>query len=820
MISLAIALGTQILRQMLPYEPKLPELQAFWGRLSESGKRAHFGGALRKKAALDRVSAGRGGASERAAVGRLLPGQDRTSFRRWQLRYQQFGLDGLVDTRMGPMSPITPELHAVICTLRRNDSEMSAFAIVSHLSKHHAFETSERTVNEVLRKAGLARLPGPSPRQAAQATETRLELGGMKLVEAADVELGYTASLADAVISVASEATAGSKPRAVDNSDRDEYGRFLPSYNDRYIQGPDDDIGPGFASVEEKRVDKDMHRLHLVRDGVEIVERKLVSMLVSPLIGSGPWDGMRTPRGRLLEELAGFAYMPSTLDLLMRELKYLGVASTLWEVHARVALEKTRHWGSGRQSVVIYADGSSKGVWTSLFSHSCPVKNVGRVMPGLDMVCLHTGYGVPIYIATHSGHAPLVNEVPKLLTLLDEDLDEDNTMRILVIDAEGNSVPFLKSLEFNTRPRGWVTCLKGPMAQKEVTGWTKWAPYRDGDRIRTGMSELNDADGLKFPIRVVDIERRTKGTVTRLGASLLLDVRLFSAPEIADLYFARWSNQEAQFRAVNQAVGFKDVHGYGKRLVDNITVINRLDKLNEMIPALDEKSRAMQGEHERHAESLKQSHAVLDKLQKDASATAARLEARLKSEGKVTPSMRKEAKQQEALRKLIDDETRKIGRLEKRREKANAALERTRAKLEHNQQEAEKLGDRREIFQHDVELDSLFTLMKVGLVFLVTYVLREYLGGAAMAPMTFLAHIATLPARLRLTPQLEIVTFEFNERDSDAMALLVAMADTINTRKLRLRSGKCLRVEVDPPPTPARPPPARKRVNSGRWNMG
>jgi hypothetical protein len=36
------------------------------------------------------------------------------------------------------------------------------------------------------------------------------------------------------------------------------------------------------------------------------------------------------------EELCGFAYMPSTLDLFSRELKYVGVSNTLWEVHARI----------------------------------------------------------------------------------------------------------------------------------------------------------------------------------------------------------------------------------------------------------------------------------------------------------------------------------------------------------------------------------------------------------------------------------------------------------------------------------------------------
>ncbi|MBM4319988.1 MAG: hypothetical protein FJ125_08495, partial [Deltaproteobacteria bacterium] len=42
-------------------------------------------------------------------------------------------------------------------------------------------------------------------------------------------------------------------PAPVDTSDRDEHGRFLSSYNERYRKGAPDEIGPGFASVSLKR---------------------------------------------------------------------------------------------------------------------------------------------------------------------------------------------------------------------------------------------------------------------------------------------------------------------------------------------------------------------------------------------------------------------------------------------------------------------------------------------------------------------------------------------------------------------------------------
>ncbi|MEE9382075.1 MAG: hypothetical protein V3V08_01505, partial [Nannocystaceae bacterium] len=107
------------------------------------------------------------------------------------------------------------------------------------------------------------------------------------------------------------------------------------------------------------------------------------------------------------------------------------------------------------------------------------------------------------------------------------------------------------------------------------------------------------------------------------------------------------------------------------------------------------------------------------------------------------------------------------------------------------------------------------SLFKVGLTLLVTYVLREYLGDAKMEVVTFLERIATLPATLKKTPQLEIVTFQYNRRDPEVMGLLQAHCKAINERELRVRSGRILRLAVEEAPKKLRPPPPGSRVGSG-----
>lgn len=136
-------------------------------------------------------------------------------------------------------------------------------------------------------------------------------------------------------------------------------------------------------------------------------------------------------------------------------------------------------------------------------------------------------------------------------------------------------------------------------------------------------------------------------------------------------------------------------------------------------------------------------------------------------------------------------------------------------KIEKLTEERKELDSRRKIFKHDVELDSIFNVFKVGLVLLVTHVLKEFLGNARMEPVTFLKRMLTLSARQRLTPDLEIITFSYNERDADIMALLIKYAEAINARQLRMRSGLILRLKVEPALPPLRPPPENRRAIPG-----
>ena len=800
------------------YAPTHPHCCKVWERLDEESQRERLAEAQRRERLLKRVSARiRLGESERRAV-KCLEGVDRSNFRRWKQKYDTYGLDGLIDWRMPPKPEEMPlEVRTAICTLRRADANVPVEEIVAHVDEHHSYQTSTTTVKRVLRQEGLSRRGGPVA--SSRVGERRLELGGMKLVEAAALETGYLEALTGAVIGQRELVALPEPAPEVDTSGRDELGRFLSTYNERYRADAEDDLGPGFSSVDEKRADKDAGRFHLIGAGTHVIARKLWALMVSPLLGNGRWDGIRVPRGDLLGELCGYPYMPSTLDLFTRELKYLGVSSTLWEVHARKWLEQTRQWGDQRGAAVLYVDETNKPVWTELFSQATAVSAVGRVMPGLEVVSFHTGYGVPLWMVTHSGRAPLVKKVPPLLSELQVILEGAEVGRIVVIDAEGNSVPFLKGLE-QEQPgepgRGWVTRLKASLVQgKRILNRTNYRTYRDGDRVRMGECDLNDPDGGTFRIRVLEVERRSKGSITYLGASMLLDEKDWKPQEIADLYFERWPAQEANFRAVNRAVGLKDVHGYGKQLVDNVSVLTELDKLDARLRRLAERAEVKSGEIVEQTATLMEQEKELNQLQRRHKTVTRQIEAVVLSGKRITPKLQALVEEQRQVQEKVATVEQAVEKIQQKVHATAAQCNRIKAGFETCHEKREELESRRRIFKHDVELDSLFSVLKVGMVLLVTYVLKEYFGDARMEPVTFLQRVASLPARLRMTPELEIVTFDFNHRDPDVMAILSEHCETINARKLRTRSGRVLRIAVDPPPLPRRPPPANRRVNPG-----
>jgi len=91
-------------------------------------------------------------------------------------------------------------------------------------------------------------------------------------------------------------------------------------------------------NVEVAVIVEHVAKHHAYKTSTTVVKRVLQTHGLARRLWSGVWCSCLA----MNEELCGFAYMPSTLDLFSRELKYVGVSNTLWEVHARIWLDQQR----------------------------------------------------------------------------------------------------------------------------------------------------------------------------------------------------------------------------------------------------------------------------------------------------------------------------------------------------------------------------------------------------------------------------------------------------------------------------------------------
>ncbi len=276
----------------MTYEPKHNKVADIWKRLAPESREKRLNQATKRLEIVEALKRRPAGESERAAAMRLDIKVDRTTILRWRKRYEEFGLDGLIDVRIGPNCSVPKEIRVAICTLRRVDPNIAVGAILSHLEEYYAFKTSGTTVKKVLRERGLNRRPGLQRGDSA-AGEQRLELGGMKFLEAAFVETDYVGALTRSIVTHVKDLPRPDIPKEPDTSGRDKYGRFNSEYNERYQKKPDDLVRPGFASVSEKRQDMDPDSFQVSKVSEEVIERKLLGLIASPMIGGGRWDGIR-----------------------------------------------------------------------------------------------------------------------------------------------------------------------------------------------------------------------------------------------------------------------------------------------------------------------------------------------------------------------------------------------------------------------------------------------------------------------------------------------------------------------------------------------
>lgn len=731
-------------------------------------------------------------------------------------RLDELGVEGLVDHRRAPPSRLTQEIRGFVTGLAETRPGVRIEEIGERVQERYGESFAKRTLQDVLHEAGVVRSPfrfssqvqpallRKQTRDAERKCEEFVPGSGLIWATIGDELTGYTKGLAEEIQKLVAKLPPARPVSEEERELRDEKGRFLPAYNAPRPRR-DPKVGACFESVDVKREDKDLGRVSIAKARPETIQRKLRTVMALPVVtDAGRFDAATDFRGCSLAGLGWLDYMPETMAKFSRELKWVGASEVLMRRHAEIWHEQMVAT-TGQPDVsagIVYVDAVMKALWTRQFHQSGLVSCNGRVMPCLEKVLIHQGAGVPLYMATFSGHVPLVKHVLPLIAELEEIIGKEMVGRLTVLDGEMDCVALFKQFDLAEPKRYFITPLdaarvKDPAA---IRGLRHLVSYRNGDWIGGGWLDLNDSSQPEAPpyrCRVIVLERRTKQTWSVFGTNA--PIAEFTDAFLVDTYFSRWPYQELIFRQLNQATAFKAVHGYGKKRVLNISVIDSLTALDAQLERLDARTEKANEALEKAAGKLHREDIEKRRLERNVE-SARHTQNWLKRAGQAHTKRYAKAQEREQDGRR-DLKVQRLQTTQAKRKHATASKKRKTLQAQKLEKlnEQQKLRARTEIYQNDTELDQIVGILKLGFALTLRIVFAQFFHGLKMDINTFVNQVLMLPGLRTRTDATETIQFLAHRRNPEVMKALEEACERFN-RLGHHHDGRLLRLEVSWPP--------------------
>src|SRR3972149_4367483 len=368
-------------------------------------------------------------------------------------------------------------------------------------------------------------------------------------------------------------------------------GKFTKEYNNS-----SDVRSSRFKSIEEKIANKRFDSMRIFSLAKESIMRYNLALFSLPIITSnGKARNVDNPRGNALEYLCGFNYKASTLDMHIRDLKYLQISNLLIETTAKFWID---FWNSRTKFDNIFAcyyiDGNTKALWSSKPCHKGKVTMLGRVMNCLEQVFIHDGKGHPLYFQTFNGHADFGENALKMVDKVSEYLENNTDLgiqfavnRILIMDSAGNGVKTLR--EMTKSGYNFITMLdSNQINDRKVKFVSEKKRYEFGDAFLTEYTiELEDSleKGYIYATRAVQVNwdnGRTCVLITSLSQSI------YSTDNVVKSYFDRWPAQELSFKDMKSGVNINRIVGFTKKLIDNEKILLKIEELQQAISEIEQ----------------------------------------------------------------------------------------------------------------------------------------------------------------------------------------------------------------------------------------
>ena len=651
-------------------------------------------------------------------------------------------------------------------------------AIKDNFSREVDLSTISRAIKRV--SGNQVHLPRGRRKSISEQEVVINPVGGFEIIVAIAYHLGW----AQRVSEVISNEITGLKERSIfkqnaeksDKQGRRKSGKFSARYNRRKQVR-----ASRFATISEKRKNKNWQSMDIVRDDPGVLIRKSLAVLSLPIITmNGNVRSADLALGDSLKHLCGFNYKQSTIVKYLSESKYLGISTRLLEETAdfwRKLWSEDLADSMAGALLCYYIDGNTKAVWSSQRVKQNKVTMLGRVMGCLEQVFIHDGFGHPIYFETFSGHGPVGEHILGLFEKIEDaiaDVPRSSTKvyRAIVMDSASNSVKALRAFA-DQQKYYYVTPLDdNQWDERKVIKFGSVSRYRSGKAtLRELEIELEDSNekGYLISSRAIKIEW-DNGKMTVLLTNLPL--KIVDASDVVWSYFRRWPAQELQFRYKKAVVSLNRVAGYGRKAIENPRVLEAQKKAATRIEELSRQLKKPSEQISIHENKI---------------ADLIPQERQLKAQGKIKNGKRilvQQLQQQlDRCSKKINAHKRAIKKIEKEHGDKFKLLRK-------HQKQWLRLQGKEKVYEIDVELDQIVTFHRISLANLLSYFIKHFLDGACISMVMLLHRIIHLQATIEESNEVRKVKLKRNDKDPEMMRKLSFALEKLNRLRIQGPRGK------------------------------
>ena len=694
---------------------------------------------------------------------------------RLKKRYVEQGIAGLEDRRQfGNARKIKPqEVKLVHGTLTYN-RDLTSQSLQEELQNQWEITVSQRRIDQLRQQFNLTRIKSKTIKH-----ET-LQFSGIEIFSALAQHVGILDHWNKTIQQRLQEVTKTQSQKANRGADhiraRHRDGTFSPRYNRlasvRHTK---------FASITDKVKNKDFSRLSISQIKTDNLNRKNLAVLFLPLVtNNGATRNVDNPLGNALRYACGYNYKNATIDKYLRELKYLQVSADLINCNARFWSRFWKQYDSQDHKVACYyIDGNVKPLWSSKRCRKGKVTMLGRVMGCIEQVVIHDGHGRPIYLRTFSGNADLRENALRTMDELDVLLNkgqkprakESPCSRVLIIDGAGNAVQTLRA--FSESDYHYITILDtNQIVDRKFKHLKAPQRYHYGEAFLTDCCiELIDSKetGYIFESRAIRVQWNN-GKECCLVTSI--PETIFNASEVVKAYFDRWPFCERQYAMMKAATCFGQVVGYGKKLLPDENMLNKIRKLQTDLRKLQHELKLPLSQITVEEKKLQD---LFDK------------ERQLKERSKINKKGKRDQSQRN--QKNLESCQRDIRRIQRKIKTIEEPFKKQFNTLRKKSKEFARVQGKRKVYHVDVELDQLMTSFRLTFANLLVFLAKEILDNTSIEMNTLIQSILFLFGKIEHLPDRRKVYITKNEKDPQFMKKLQRGLSKLNALKICHPSG-------------------------------